>query len=269
MIVRERFPISELVARTGVPAATIHHYRRMGLLPEPERASPNRFRYDERHVQAVRLIRTLRERRGLSLDAIRRILPELLGLDVEQAFRPEMWDRAVGLHLRRERTPSDRILSRAKEAFARRGYAAVNVDDLCRAARVAKGSFYRHYRSKEELFFAVCEAMGAEISDGFARELGGRTASEERATQILSGLLETRLPVFLDLVGGAMQGRPGYRAVARRVLGGLAHELGGLLRSRRRPLQAGAALLERAVGGLVRGLMEPAPILEGTTSARA
>ena len=40
------------MARTGVPAASIHHYRRLGLLPEPERAARNRFVYDQRHVEA-------------------------------------------------------------------------------------------------------------------------------------------------------------------------------------------------------------------------
>src|SRR5712691_7664739 len=98
LLVPERFSIGELVARSGVPAATIHHYLRLGLLPSARRAAPNRFLYDERHVQALRLIRLLRERRGLPLPVIRRVLPDLLGLEQDQAFRPEMWDRAVGVH---------------------------------------------------------------------------------------------------------------------------------------------------------------------------
>ena len=53
----------------------------------------------------------------------------------------------------RRRVPRDRLLDAAREAFVRRGYADVNVDDICRAARIAKGSFYRHYRSKEAVFF--------------------------------------------------------------------------------------------------------------------
>ncbi len=100
--------------------------------------------------------------------------------------------------------------------------------------------------------------------------MGRRSPSEERATEVLAGLLEPRLPVFLELVVGAMQGRPGYQGVARRVLGGLAHELGGLLRSRRRPVEAGAAVLRGAVGSVLRGLMEPAAVgLASPSAARS
>ena len=260
MIIRDRFPISELVARTGVPAATIHHYLRSGLLPAPRRSASNLFLYDERHEQGVRLIRTLRARRRLPLADIRRILPELLQLEAEQAFRPEMWDRAAGLHLRRDarRAPARRILSTAVEAFSRRGYAAVNVDDLCRSARVAKGSFYRHFRSKEELFFAVCEAVAGEISERFAQEIDRGAGSRESAADVLAEQLQPRLPILLDLVGGAVQNRPGYRPVARRVLGELAHELGGVRRSQRRPLEAGTSLLQHAVGRLLGRLVSPA-----------
>src|SRR5690242_19679325 len=63
----DRFPISPLAASTGVPSVTIHHYRRLGLLPEPARSSANRFLHDVRHVRALRLIRALRERRRLRL----------------------------------------------------------------------------------------------------------------------------------------------------------------------------------------------------------
>src|SRR5947207_2465329 len=58
------FTIADLVSRTGVPAATIHHYLRSGLLPRPKKVAPNRFVYDERHVRALKLIRTLRGRRA-------------------------------------------------------------------------------------------------------------------------------------------------------------------------------------------------------------
>ena len=54
---------AEVVALTGVPRATIHSYLRRGLLPRPRRASPARFAYDERHVRALQLIRSLRESR--------------------------------------------------------------------------------------------------------------------------------------------------------------------------------------------------------------
>src|SRR5207247_9546189 len=84
---RAELTLRALVQRTGIPATTIHHYSRLGLLPEPERVAPNRFHYDERHVQALRLVRLLRERRRLPLDTIRRVLPALLAVE-DDAFLP-------------------------------------------------------------------------------------------------------------------------------------------------------------------------------------
>ena len=86
--------VSELSARTGVPVSTIHHYRRLGLLPPPMVVDRRRLRYGDEHVRALRLIRRLRERRGLPLSRIAAILPTLLASE-QEAFRPAMWDRLL------------------------------------------------------------------------------------------------------------------------------------------------------------------------------
>jgi AcrR family transcriptional regulator len=53
------------------------------------------------------------------------------------------------------------------------------VDEICHAAAIAKGSFYRHYGSKEELFFAA-----------------SRTAANRAITQFLIATSENRSPEF-------------------------------------------------------------------------
>lgn len=256
MVVRQRFPIKHLAARTGVPPATIHHYLRLGLLPPPRRVARNRFLYDERHAQGLRLIKVLRERRKLHLAEIRRILPELLSLEAEQAFRPEMWDRVAAVQLRTasKRAPGSRLLEAARDAFARRGYADVNVDEICKAARIAKGSFYRHYRSKEELFFAAAEAAAAEAAAAFRRET--RRAGRDSGA-LLATVLQPSMPIFLDLIARALQRRPGYRRAAGRIFRTLARETGG-----------SEALLEKAFGRAVRPVLR-GPTLAGETQAHA
>lgn len=242
--------MSDLVARTGVPPATIHHYLRLRLLPAPKKVGPNRFLYDDRHVQGVQLIRILRERRRLPLRAIGKILPGLLELEGEQAFRPDMWDRAVGLHLRQlsRRTPQARVLESAKDAFARRGYDEVNVDDICRAARIAKGSLYRHYRSKEELFFAAAEAAAGEVIAAFEAAVHpGRSTEDERA-HALAAAARPAMPIFLDLIKGTLQRRPGYRDAALRVLGLVAERLTAVVGG---PERRRVRLVEQAVARIV------------------
>lgn len=205
--------MSELVERTGVAAATVRYYLASGLLPPPRRAKTNRFLYDERHVEVIRLIRLLQDRRNLSLETIGRMLPELLpdltGGAEGGIFRPEMWGQLLAAHFPTTLSPSlsDRLREAGMAAFARHGYADVSVDDVCQATGVAKGSFYRHFSSKEELFFATVTLTGEVVS----AELTGRgLADEEKVVAALAEVLGPYLPIVLDLASLALQRRPGY-----------------------------------------------------------
>ncbi len=243
----QHFTISELVALTGVPPATVHYYLRQGLLPRPRRVSANRFLYDERHARGLKLIRMLRDQRGLDLAMIRRIMPELLSLDSEEAFRPEMWDRSLAPRLSRRRLPSRRLLDAAKDSFARRGYGDVNVDDICRAARIAKGSFYRHYRSKEELFFAAAESLADDVVAAFKESVGLARPSCEEGAEVLAALIERALPIFLELFARSLQGRPEYAAAAGRIFGRATAELGQLLSGPGSPRDRGGKVVGLAL----------------------
>jgi len=248
--------IADLVAQSDVPAATIHYYLRQGLLPTPRHVAANRFAYDRRHVVGLRLIRMLRERRGLSLAMIRRILPELLRLEGEEAFRPEIWDRVLAPRLSARSLPSNRVLEAAKEAFTRGGYADVNVDDICRAARIAKGSFYRHFDSKEDLFFAAAESLAAEMVVHFAGELALDPTHQDPAV-VLAGFLSPGLPVFLELFARALQGRVGYEPVARRIVQRASTAVGAAVGGRGSAEERGAHILRDAVLEVFGRLFEP------------
>jgi DNA-binding transcriptional MerR regulator len=66
--------ISELSDRAGVPVATIKYYLREGLLRPGEHTAPNQARYGDEHVRRLRLVRSLREVGGLSIEAIRDVV---------------------------------------------------------------------------------------------------------------------------------------------------------------------------------------------------
>lgn len=245
MTTGEPFSMGELVRRTGVHPATVRHYLSLGLLPSPQRAAANRFLYDRRHEQALRVVRLLRERRKLSLTEIARMLPSLSKMPGDQAFHPEMWDQVMAARLpsRGRRDPAARLLRAGMAAFSRHGFAEVRVDDVCRSAKLAKGSFYRHYRSKEDLFFATAVAAGTEVGQAFAEALGsprrsragqgGRAEVDADVTEAEAGLamgraLAPHLPLMLDLLTQAAQRRPGHARVAESVFA----ELRRVVRSR-------------------------------------
>src|SRR5204862_4549187 len=66
--------IAELADRSGVPVATIHHYLREGLLPEPVKTSRNMAYYPPEFVDRIRLIKQLQEERFMPLRVIRELL---------------------------------------------------------------------------------------------------------------------------------------------------------------------------------------------------
>jgi DNA-binding transcriptional MerR regulator len=64
----------ELAEASGVPAPTIKHYLREGLLPEPVKTSRNMAYYPPEFVDRIKLIKQLQEERYLPLKAIKDVL---------------------------------------------------------------------------------------------------------------------------------------------------------------------------------------------------
>jgi DNA-binding transcriptional MerR regulator len=78
--------MSELAKRSGVPAPTIKHYIREGLLPGPEvRTSRNMAYYDARLAARIRVIKELQAARFLPL----RVIGELLEPAPSDRIKPE------------------------------------------------------------------------------------------------------------------------------------------------------------------------------------
>src|SRR4029078_7726486 len=106
--------ISELAERSGVPVATIRHYLREELLPEPVKTSRNMAYYPPEFVDRIRLIKQLQEERFMPLRVIRGLLdrddaePERLRAMIE------LEDRILGPPLagERERIPAEEVRDR-------------------------------------------------------------------------------------------------------------------------------------------------------------
>lgn len=62
----------------------------------------------------------------------------------------------------------DKLLDAAIGLMIARGYEATGVEDICKAARVTKGSFFHHFESKE--------ALAKEAVERFSRAMGARFA---------------------------------------------------------------------------------------------
>jgi TetR/AcrR family transcriptional repressor of nem operon len=59
-----------------------------------------------------------------------------------------------------------RLLNAALHVIRAQGYAATTIDDICHKAGVTKGSFFHHFRSKDELALAAASYWGT-MTDAF------------------------------------------------------------------------------------------------------
>ncbi|MBE7454769.1 MAG: MerR family transcriptional regulator [Kofleriaceae bacterium] len=113
--------ISDLARLAGVPAPTIKHYMREGLLPRAQaRTSRNMAYYDPRLAERVRVIKDLQSRRFLPLKLIADLLEPppsaALRADAEETLRKHLGDLEPAI---RAGTHDARAVRRAEAAPAR------------------------------------------------------------------------------------------------------------------------------------------------------
>jgi TetR/AcrR family transcriptional repressor of nem operon len=74
----------------------------------------------------------------------------------------------------------EKILEAGQSLIELRGYSALGVAEICKAAGVPKGSFYHFFESKEALALAVIDAHWAAQECAWTRILSGAQAPLER-----------------------------------------------------------------------------------------
>ncbi|WP_405975186.1 TetR/AcrR family transcriptional regulator [Streptomyces sp. NBC_00988] len=73
----------------------------------------------------------------------------------------------------------EKILAAGRTLFEARGYSALGVAEICKAAGVPKGSFYYFYASKEALALAVVDEHWADQRREWTRILSGDTGGAQ------------------------------------------------------------------------------------------
>ncbi|MDP3061797.1 MAG: TetR/AcrR family transcriptional regulator, partial [Chloroflexota bacterium] len=104
-----------------------------------------------------------------------------------------------------------RIVEAAIEVFAEVGYHDAGVDDIVRRSGTSKGAFYFHFPSKEEIFFALVDAlagrMASSVEQAIASESRGMAKVEAALAAVFSTLSRHRKLAKILLVSAAGLGR--------------------------------------------------------------
>jgi AcrR family transcriptional regulator len=163
-----------------------------------------------------------------------------------------------------------RILDVATEAFARYGYDATGVAEICRRAGITKGGFYHHFPSKQAVFLEMLERW----LEGIDSQLEAARSEDESVPQkfmhmtfmIRQVFQEAggRLPLFLEFLTKASHSQVVWQATVAPFRKYQAYFAGmvkegveeGSLRAVD-PTTASNLLLAFAIGLLALGLLDP------------
>ena len=119
-----------------------------------------------------------------------------------------------------------RLLNAALHSIRQKGYAATTVDDICREAGVTKGSFFHHYKSKDDLALAAI-AYWEQMTGGLFASAPYHQAADpvdrllgyvDFRAQILSGELADFTCLLGTLVQETYDTHPHLRTACQRAL---------------------------------------------------
>jgi DNA-binding transcriptional MerR regulator len=186
---KELLRMGELAEASGVPAPTIKHYLREGLLPEPVKTSRNMAYYPPEFVDRIRLIKRLQEERFMPLKAIRSVLEE--GSGRAEAML-ELEDRILDRALSAER-------SRTSAAEARKRY-GVPKEVLDRLEELEVLSPNTRGYSPSDV--KIIEAISRFRAGGYDEQIGFTVYDTLRYKSALEDLVRQEVDVVMNRLAG-------------------------------------------------------------------
>jgi DNA-binding transcriptional MerR regulator len=185
----ELLRMGELAEASGVPAPTIKHYLREGLLPEPVKTSRNMAYYPPGFVDRIKLIKRLQEERFLPLKAIRSMLDE----DPERASAMlELEDRILDRALAGERARTS-----AAEVRERYGVPREVLDRLAELEVLTPNS--RGYSPSD---IKIVEAIGRFRAGGYDEQIGFTVYDTLRYKTAIEELVREEVEMVMTRLAG-------------------------------------------------------------------
>jgi DNA-binding transcriptional MerR regulator len=181
--------MGELAEASGVPAPTIKHYLREGLLPEPVKTSRNMAYYPPEFVDRIKLIKQLQEERFMPLRAIKAVLDE----DPERARAlVEIEDRILDRALAGERARTS-----ASEVRERYGMPREVLDRLEKLEVLSPNN--RGYSPSD---IKIIEAISRFRAGGYDEEIGFTVYDTLRYKSALEELVRQEVAMVMDRLAG-------------------------------------------------------------------
>jgi DNA-binding transcriptional MerR regulator len=181
--------MGELAEASGVPAPTIKHYLREGLLPEGVKTSRNMAYYPPEFVDRIKLIKRLQEERFLPLKAIKNVLDEdPERADAMLALGDQILDRALA---------GERSRTSAAEVRKRYGVPKEVLDRLAELEVLTPNS--RGYSPSD---VTIIEAISRFRAGGYDEQIGFTVYDTLRYKSAIEELVRQEVDVVMERLAG-------------------------------------------------------------------
>ncbi|HET8955229.1 MAG TPA: MerR family transcriptional regulator [Solirubrobacterales bacterium] len=181
--------MGELAEASGVPAPTIKHYLREGLLPEGVKTSRNMAYYPPELVDRIKLIKRLQEERFLPLKAIKTVLDEDPDrAEAMLALGDQILDRALA---------GERSRTSAAEVSKRYGLPKEVLDRLAELEVLTPNS--RGYSPSD---VTIIEAISRFRAGGYDEQIGFTVYDTLRYKAALEELVRQEVDVVMERLAG-------------------------------------------------------------------
>jgi AcrR family transcriptional regulator len=97
---------------------------------------------------------------------------------------------------------SDKILEAAARLFGTQRFHEVRMDDIATAAEVGKGTLYRYFSDKEELYAALLARTSEQFMAGMEEVVGGEGSPRARFEAVVAAIIDyfDNHPHLMDLI---------------------------------------------------------------------
>ena len=151
-------------------------------------------------------------------------------------------ERRVTAEARGNPENAERLVAAAVGLFSRKWYGTVSVAEICRAAGLSNGVFYRYFENKEALFKVILGRISDQVRDALERVEG---ATPRERLRSFAGVIIRFSAEHADLVSVFREGQYRHFEYERRLVATYTRSLGAALGR-----EAGLAEYLFALGGL-------------------
>jgi len=190
--------MKKLSEETGVPKGTIKFYIKEGLIPRPIKTQHNMAYYDEKHLNAIRLIKELQSKRFLPLSVIRQIMGDREDLTIEELKTVFQMDGKLFKHLKEQPRIKPVVVKKLCE------WTGVPLKEI---KELEKYRILHPFKKRNRIFYdeddiRIVELWAKTRAAGFTKDLGFDTGVFKIFKDIFDGLVEEEARIVLRRIAG-------------------------------------------------------------------